>query len=71
MKFCGNCGATGSVWNSTVEADDTCPHCGSTDLHPLADELIDVEFQSMVENAFSPFDRHFLEAQALTIEQGE
>lgn len=68
MKFCGECGTTGSVWVSTSEGE-FCPMCGSKDLHTLADELVDVEFQSIVETAFSPFDRHFLQAQALTIEE--
>ena len=66
MFFCNNCGRTGSVWGGD-ERGRVCK-CDSIDIRPLSDQIIDLEFMSMIETAFTPFDRHVLEALALTIE---
>lgn len=66
IKFCAECGATKKVWDR-AQGLDVC-RCGSTDVRPLEDDLIHIEFQSLIESAFDPFTRHYLEALALTIE---
>lgn len=67
MKFCADCGATKQQWDK-AEGLDIC-RCGSQDVRPLSDDLISIEFQSMIEAAFDPFTRHYLEALSLTIEE--
>lgn len=67
MKFCNDCGRTGSVWGGD-ERGTVCK-CGSIDVRPLSDQIIDLEFMSIIESAFTPFDRHVMEAIALTIEE--
>lgn len=66
MKFCNDCGRTASVWGGD-ERGAVCI-CGSIDVRPLSDQLVNLEFQSLIETEFTPFDRHWLEALALTVE---
>lgn len=67
MKYCEDCGRTGSVWGG-LKSQPVC-FCGSTNIHPLSDMVIDIEFQSLIETAYTPFDRHVLEALAVANEE--
>lgn len=67
MKYCPECGRTGTTW-TVIDGVDTCP-CGEVYLRELSDELISFEFLSLIENQYTPFDRHALEAMALLEEE--
>lgn len=60
MKYCEDCGAI---------ADENCPRCGGVNLRPIPDMLVLVEFASLIESQFSPFDRHAMEAMAIANEE--
>ena len=62
IKFCSDCGATSMVWPEH-EGVEIC-RCGSYDLHPLDDQVIDIEFQSIMELTFTPLERYTLESAA-------
>lgn len=60
MKYCKDCGGLG---------DEKCARCGGHDLHEVPDFLVMVEFSSLIESQFTPFDRHAMEAMAIANEE--
>lgn len=68
MKYCPECGATADQWPTTKMGRELC-RCGNDELKPLHDSLVNVEFQSLIESQFTPFDRHVMEAMAIANEE--
>lgn len=67
MKYCPVCGATADQWPTLFDRE-FC-RCGNDELKPLHDSLVMVEFQSLIESQFTPFDRHVMEAMAVANEE--
>ncbi len=68
MKYCPECGASGYQWPKTKLGVDIC-RCGNGDLTEVTEGLVMVEFQSLIESQFTPFDRHVMEALAVANEE--